>query len=249
MKYPWEWEGAMSEWKGKWAEAGWTDFSAKPVASYSSPSPAAALLEAGLDWLNHVATFEPVDETHHLHTPGMPIVRVDTLIEHDPLGMRICYTAIMGGTALRTQARVGGVYFSYPEHIARVHEVLLKQIIRKIDGAAAALKELSGTVVSIKGEIDGLKDALAGYSLFGQAPPSHERRARALREQAPGLNEHVRYPCTCGQITETIWAIIQHLNDNHHPNSLHKDPWTRERIAEWLESLDTDLTIHHKEEA
>jgi hypothetical protein len=249
MKYPWEWEGAMSEWKGKWAEAGWTDFSAKPVTSYSVTSPAAALLEAGLDWLNHVATFEPVDETHYLHTPGMPMVRVDTLIDHDPLGMRICYTAIMGGTALRTQALVGGTYFSYPEYLTRVHQVLLKEIIAKIEEAATALKELSGTVVSIKGEIADLKKTLAEYGLFETTPPSHERRARALREQAPGLNEWVKFPCTCGEVRNQIWQIIQHLNDGHHPDTRNKDTWTRERIADWLETLDVDLTIHTKEEA
>jgi hypothetical protein len=36
----------------------------------------------------------------------------------------------------------------------------------------------------------------------------------------------------------TVWSMIQHLNDRH--------KWKREDIADWLETLDLDLTIGEK---
>jgi hypothetical protein len=34
--------------------------------------------------------------------------------------------------------------------------------------------------------------------------------------------------------------MIIHLNDTHHPSTA-IDGWSRERIADWLETLDVDL--------
>jgi hypothetical protein len=35
--------------------------------------------------------------------------------------------------------------------------------------------------------------------------------------------------------------MIIHLNDSHHPAHETADVWSRERIADWLETLDVDL--------
>ena len=58
-------------------------------------------------------------------------------------------------------------------------------------------------------------------------------------------------PCSCRKTKKdfvSIWNLIQHLNDDHHPkkkiNGLRrKDIWTRERIADWLDEVDADLAF------
>lgn len=48
--------------------------------------------------------------------------------------------------------------------------------------------------------------------------------------------------CNYGNgIPSPLKAVIIHLNDSHH--------WTREQIADWLDTLDFDLTIHKAEES
>lgn len=53
-----------------------------------------------------------------------------------------------------------------------------------------------------------------------------------LYEAIPHLRELADCPCGCNDRTE-IWACVIHLND--------RAKWTRERIADWLETLDQDL--------
>ena len=43
----------------------------------------------------------------------------------------------------------------------------------------------------------------------------------------------------CGW-TDSVWSMIQHLNDDH--------KWSRERIADWLDTLDVDLTFRIPED-
>lgn len=80
-----------------------------------------------------------------------------------------------------------------------------------------------------------------------EADPSHSALAARLRSVMPGLSERVKYPCTCDEMQDkehTVWRVIQHLNDTHHPSvACHVDEWTRERIAEWTEELPFDLTV------
>lgn len=83
----------------------------------------------------------------------------------------------------------------------------------------------------------------------------NEARARRLAELIPDAHAVVDLPCTCrvtaigeGEVPvrKQIWYAIQHLNDNHLPGRGDgiSDPWTRERIAEWLETLDLDLRVY-----
>src|SRR6185437_6927138 len=55
---------------------------------------------------------------------------------------------------------------------------------------------------------------------------------RALRSKFPVLNDLVEMPCehvvAIGMVT--VLDVIVHLNDSEH--------WTREHIADWLDSLD-----------
>lgn len=75
--------------------------------------------------------------------------------------------------------------------------------------------------------------------------PAYEDYAGLANEMSryiPDIRKKVKYPCTCGEMG-SIWYVIQHLNDDHHPNSEPDDPWTRERIADWLDEVDADLTF------
>lgn len=58
--------------------------------------------------------------------------------------------------------------------------------------------------------------------------------AHELSSLFPGLREVVSCP-EC-QNPESVFSVIQHLNDYH-------SGWSRERIADWLETLDTNLTM------
>lgn len=77
----------------------------------------------------------------------------------------------------------------------------------------------------------------------------HERLAGELIRVMPGLKATVQYPCGCSRgpkgATGAVQRIIIHLNDAHHPTQGDQkhDPWDRERIAQWTETLDVDLTV------
>jgi hypothetical protein len=97
------------------------------------------------------------------------------------------------------------------------------------------------------------------YRLLGIEPPGakipqpshkedHVGLANKLMRAMPGLQEFVVSPCSCtswGRGGSTVQEVIIHLNDRHHPTlgSLKTDPWSRERIAQWTETLPFDLTL------
>lgn len=77
------------------------------------------------------------------------------------------------------------------------------------------------------------KNGLAAGIMPAQPPaPEFAEMSHSL----PGVREKVNAPCDCHDLSgiqHTIRNIIMHLNDSHH--------WTRNAIADWLESLDVDL--------
>lgn len=101
---------------------------------------------------------------------------------------------------------------------------------------------------------------LAMLTATPQPPPTPAAaRAKKLRELIPDINTGVRYPCSCAEVddgedTPSVWYVIQHLNDAHNPKGFGisgppEDPWSRERIADWLESLDLNLNITPNKES
>lgn len=56
-----------------------------------------------------------------------------------------------------------------------------------------------------------------------------------LRALLPGITTEVTCPACPGPYTAPIENRVQHLNDTHH--------WTREAVADWLETLDVDLAF------
>ena len=70
----------------------------------------------------------------------------------------------------------------------------------------------------------------------GSMPPgvNGNEIARVLGKIVPDLMTF--HPCpACSLKNKTILSVVIHLNDGH--------GWTREKIADWLETLDIDLTI------
>jgi hypothetical protein len=66
---------------------------------------------------------------------------------------------------------------------------------------------------------------------------------RRIEQACPGLEENVQPPCDCYiefYQDAVLSAVIMHLNDKH--------AWTREKIADWLDSLDVDLTVNLDDE-
>lgn len=66
-------------------------------------------------------------------------------------------------------------------------------------------------------------------------PPQPDKTFEEFAKQLPGVHKVANYPCDCLRIGKQgkLIHIIIHLNDNH--------KWTRDRIADWLETLDIDL--------
>lgn len=57
-----------------------------------------------------------------------------------------------------------------------------------------------------------------------------------MAKHIPGIYEQVKCPVAECASKDPIYTLIQHLNDYHQ--------WKREKIADWLETLDVDLTVH-----
>lgn len=84
---------------------------------------------------------------------------------------------------------------------------------------------------------------LAGsLTTWEPAPPSPPKDyvsgatvTRDLRRLLPGLSTRVPCPAAGCQAHADLENMVQHVNDQHR--------WTRAQIADWLESLDVDLTF------
>lgn len=68
-----------------------------------------------------------------------------------------------------------------------------------------------------------------------------------MKNICPGLTEIVNLPCGCQSILgaplkNTVENVIIHLNDKDEHMGVKKE-WSREEIADWLESLDVDLSL------
>jgi hypothetical protein len=87
---------------------------------------------------------------------------------------------------------------------------------------------------------------LAGYQYKSQYKHQNELddSGALMQKICPGLRELAKAPCGCSGNYNgtTISRIIMHLNDEVVHNGVNKE-WTREEIADWLESLDVDLSL------
>jgi hypothetical protein len=75
-------------------------------------------------------------------------------------------------------------------------------------------------------------------------------RAKDLGKVVPGLQEWVKYPCDCtSPVAGSVWETIIHLNDSHNAGRVAACgrglAWTREEIADWMDTLDIDLRVQN----
>lgn len=118
-----------------------------------------------------------------------------------------------------------------------------KYSVAKFDVSKANTEKLMSEVYGgkISFEYDGSGEV--SNAEFGKTPSS-------LVPQLPGVRELVYHPkakndedealCGWGKDKHVIQDIIMHLNDRHR--------WTREEIADWLETLDVDLRFKTPEQ-
>lgn len=66
--------------------------------------------------------------------------------------------------------------------------------------------------------------------------PKNDPELARLAKALPGVNEIVAYPCNCvtSRRSDSLMDVVIHLNDKH-------TDWDRNKIADWLESLDIDM--------
>jgi len=103
----------------------------------------------------------------------------------------------------------------------------------------SVLAEMVGLVRDKIGSISGNMPAESpGGSYLADSSFSP---VRSLAAACPALNAVVAYPKDskrAGQLSQ-LYLVIQTLNDN--------DKWTREQIADWLETLDLDIEVQIEE--
>lgn len=92
------------------------------------------------------------------------------------------------------------------------------------------------TTVDIPLSISQIKNlydtAVAAYP-ENKAQPGSDSSLKQMASILPGVQESVQHPVN-GCMYDLFYLIIN-LNDDH--------KWTREQIADWLETLDVDLTF------
>lgn len=81
-------------------------------------------------------------------------------------------------------------------------------------------------------EIQAKKKAYL-HGMGGKKPKSNHAMVTQLATHIPGIHESAKCP-ECSSVG-AIFHMIQHINDVHR--------WKREEIADWLETLDADLTV------
>lgn len=103
--------------------------------------------------------------------------------------------------------------------------------------------------ISVHGKVHAVW-VLSGWK---QAKAPYAAQAHHLYALIPDAGRILASPCGCKTWRKVpVWSAIQHLNDYHHPDyrmagtavkGESRSIWTRERIADWLETLDLDLSI------
>ncbi len=109
------------------------------------------------------------------------------------------------------------------------------------DEATASWNDPNTDVLaSIQQASEVIKNSQSGPSLFHQ-PTQAEGVLETLTKAIPGL-KGAKASCPANKVCgegpykdQPVSTLIMHLNDQHN--------WTRERIADWLETLDFDLSF------
>lgn len=129
-------------------------------------------------------------------------------------------------------------------HTVGVYELTEKDGY-EIDWASTVYLDPS-PVLNVKRNRVRVWSLVSVQSAYGPDQGSHRQLANKMAAMIPGIGDFVASPCNCKPFKRAIWGMIQHLNDVHHPthgDGKSDDLWSRERIADWLETLDADLVL------
>lgn len=138
---------------------------------------------------------------------------------------------------------------------AKTIEAIMQAQIKSVMSSAEMKAKLMGQPAA-GGWLDEVYESSAPLGLsMGPTKTGEDDNvhlAGKLIQLVPGLGQKVRQPCTHGGMV-SVQTAIMHLNDLHMPRSkgqvahANTDPnspwWTRERIADWLDTLDVDLKV------
>lgn len=84
---------------------------------------------------------------------------------------------------------------------------------------------------------DKVESQQAWDTLHGKGKADNHTLVVRLGNHIPDF--YARVKCPGCEAKNSVYSLVQHLNDSH--------KWTRNRIADWLETLDLDLTVHQEE--
>lgn len=117
-----------------------------------------------------------------------------------------------------------------------------------LDGARQAMRE----IVLHEKNIDIIQ-ALQKMSAGGSVPNPAKKKPRSYASMVTDLGKHIPgfydlVNCPECSWKESIYQVVQHLNDIHKwPRSVEAGEEWEKNTADWLESLDADLTVHQDE--
>jgi hypothetical protein len=94
-------------------------------------------------------------------------------------------------------------------------------------------KELAQELDNLHDQIISMSEELKDLNATLEKIP-HASTIIRIAEQLPGVDAVVEHPIEKG-FHESIFTIILELNDHYR--------WSRERIADWVETLDVDTTF------
>lgn len=121
-----------------------------------------------------------------------------------------------------------------------------------------SVEEFQENMMKVAQEVLALAPALSGFAVGanvqcpcgccdnGGIPPtvqpsdSYGDSGYLLCRAMPAINRSVEFPCACGRLPGSVLDAVIHLNDG--------DRWSREAIADWLDTLDIDLSFNTTEE-
>jgi hypothetical protein len=118
----------------------------------------------------------------------------------------------------------------FKEQVAALYDIpgfVKQQIVQEVYETFDVTKAVYGAVAN-----KDVGDALQPQSKLLRRFPALNQRIHRCPGCNPGADDTHDAPSWYDRL---VWDLIQHLNDFH--------KWTREEIADWLESTDLDLTL------
>lgn len=152
---------------------------------------------------------------------------------------RACLEAVPGPLHWVVDKPIGATWHldADPDYAQQVIASLVQAKHAAGVGALVVPHELLAAVQQSNSTLSETLAALKSVAPKPKREPSYRVLADRLLHRTPGLAEVVACPVLiCGRPPLTVWSMIQHINDQHLG-------WSRQDIADWLDSTGIDLTV------